>query len=282
MKHHEGSFNGGGGSRLYYQSWHPEGSAKAALVIVHGLGEHSGRYPNLVDVLVPAGYAVYGFDNRGHGKSAVKLCAHVMSWSEYLDDTAAFMQLARRQEPELPLFLYGHSMGGLIALGYAEGNPEGLKGVIASAPSVGAVDASPLLLLIGRILSRIAPAFSLDSGLDATTLSREPAVVAAYQNDPLVTGKVSARFSTEFTAAIDRARAGASSFSLPLLMIHGEADRLVPIAGTHEYFQKVPQSDKKLIVYPDGFHEPHNDLQHQQVAADIVAWLGPSTAAAGM
>jgi alpha-beta hydrolase superfamily lysophospholipase len=158
-------------------------------------------------------------------------------------------------------------------LGYALDHPEGFRGVIASGPTVGAVDASPILLFIGRIMSKIWPKFTMDSGLNTKAISRDPAAVAAYEQDPLVSSKVTARWSTEFTEAIADTRARATEFQLPLLIIHGEADSLVPEQGSRYFFERVPGPDKERILYEGGFHEPHNDIQHEQVAADLQRWI---------
>ncbi len=273
MQHTTGKFTGDGGLELFMQSWLPAGNKRAVIALIHGLGEHSGRYQNVVDVLVPQGYAIYSFDHRGHGRSPDRQCAHVNDWSEYRNDVRAFVQLVQQREPGLPLFLYGHSMGGLITLEYVLHHPEGLAGVIASAPAVSAVEASPLLLAVGRLMSRLKPEFSLDSGLDAAGISRDTAVVEAYQKDPFVHGKVSARWSVAFTGAIAWTQAHAAEFQPPLLILHGEADRLVAPSGSQTFFEKVRQPDKKRIVYPGGYHEPHNDIQKEQVLADVAAWL---------
>ncbi len=273
MQHTTGKFTGDGGLELFMQSWLPAGNKRAVIALIHGLGEHSGRYQNVVDALVPQGYAIYSFDHRGHGRSPDRQCAHVNDWSEYRNDVRAFVQLVQQREPGLPLFLYGHSMGGLITLEYVLHHPEGLAGVIASAPAVSAVEASPLLLAVGRLMSRLKPEFSLDSGLDAAGISRDTAVVEAYQKDPFVHGKVSARWSVAFTGAIAWTQAHAAEFQPPLLILHGEADRLVAPSGSQTFFEKVRQPDKKRIVYPGGYHEPHNDIQKEQVLADVAAWL---------
>lgn len=273
MKHEDGKFRGTNGLELYCQSWNPEEEPKALLVLVHGLGEHSDRYQHVVNHLVPQGMAIHTFDHRGHGRSAERPLAHVNSWSEYLGDLDAFITMVRQQAPDLPLFLMGHSMGGLIVLEYALDHPEGLQGVIASGPPVGDVDASPILLFIGRILSRILPSFALETGLNTEAISRDAAVVKAYQEDPLVTGKASARFSTEFTSAMERVRARATEFRLPLLIVHGGADTLVPEQGSRAFFERVPGPDKERIVYEGGFHEPHNDIQHEQLTGDLQRWL---------
>ncbi len=273
MQHMESEFTGYGDLQLYYQQWRPEGPPKAALIIVHGLGEHSGRYMNLVNKIVPDGVTVYAFDHRGHGRSAQKMVAHVNKWSEYRQDVHAFVQMVAEKEADSPLFLMGHSMGGLIVANYLLRHTDKVRGAIISAPPLGEIDVSPVLRGVGKIMSTLKPDFAIDSGLDATGISRDTAVVAAYENDPLVHGKVSARWSTEFFKAIEWTRARAADFTLPVLMIHGEADPLVPIAGSRAFFAQISQEDKTYIAYPDGYHESLNDLHHAQAAADISNWI---------
>ncbi len=279
MKHEESKFTGYGDLQLYYQTWRPDDAPKATLIVVHGLGEHGGRYMNLVNAIVPDGVTVYAFDHRGHGRSAEKMVAHVDSWDEYRGDVAAFVQMVAKNEADTPLFLMGHSMGGLIVTNYVLHHPDGLRGsdklrgVIISAPPLGEVDVSPVLRGIGKVMSAIKPDFAIDSGLDVNGISRDPAVVAAYENDPLVHGKVSARWSTEFFKTIDWTRDHAADFKSPVLMIHGEADSLVPIAGSRAFFEQIQQEDKTYIAYEGGYHESLNDLHHAQAAADIGGWI---------
>ena len=273
MKHEESKFTGYDDQQLYYQIWRPDDAPKATLIVVHGLGEHSGRYMNLVNAIVPDGVTVYAFDHRGHGRSAEKMVAHIDSWDEYRGDVAAFVQMVAATEADIPLFLMGHSMGGLIVTNYVLHHPDGLRGAIISAPPLGEVDVSPVLRAVGKVMSVLKPDFAIASGLDVNSISRDPAVVAAYESDPLVHGKVSARWSTEFFAAIDWTRAHAADFKLPVLMIHGEDDSLVPIAGSRAFFEQIKQEDKTYIAYESGYHESLNDLHHMQAAADIEKWI---------
>lgn len=277
MKHEESKFTGYDGQQLYYQVWRPDGASgdapsQATLIVVHGLGEHGGRYMNLVNEIVPSGVTVYAFDHRGHGRSAEKMVAHIDSFDEYRGDVRAFVQMVSA-EIKTPLFLMGHSMGGLIVTNYVLHYPDGLRGAIISAPPVGEVDVSPVLRGVGKVMSVLKPDFAIDNGLDARGISRDPAVVAAYENDPLVHGKVSARWSTEFFGAINWTRDHAADFKLPVLMIHGDADSFVPIAGSREFFAHIPQEDKTYITYEGGYHESLNDLHHAQAAADIEKWI---------
>lgn len=270
------TFQGAGGLELTYQSWSPdpELDQRAVLVIVHGLGEHSGRYENLVKYLLPRGIAVYSFDLRGHGRSPGKR-GHVNAWSEIREDLGAFLSLVGRQEGDLPRFLMGHSLGGLIVLEYIlrQSGDAGLQGVIASGPGLSTEGLSPMLVKISGLLSRVWPTLSLPTGLDVPGISRDPAVVQAYQNDPLVHGKATPRSAVEAFAAIRWTLDHAAAWSLPLLVLHGEADRLVPAEASSAFFDRVPIADKQRIEYAGGYHEPHNDINHEQVTADLENWL---------
>lgn len=273
MDHSTGTFRGAEDMELAYARWLPEGTPRAALAIVHGFGEHGGRYLNVVNRLVPAGYAVYAMDNRGHGRSPGQR-GHILNWSEFRDDVGAFVKLVGGEQAGRPLFLMGHSLGGLIVLEYVEHHPEGLRGVIASAPLLTQPGISRVKLALGNVISRVMPRFSMDAGLDTTALSRDGAVVTAYRTDPLVQGKGTARLSTELASAIRRTQAGASSWTLPLLIVHGTADRLVPPSGSQTFFEHVPATvDKERKVIEGGFHEPHNDTSKEQALDVEQQWL---------
>ncbi len=272
MQHSEATLTSADGTKLYSQSWRPDGEPRATVAVVHGHAEHSGRYMNVVNCLVPAGYAIYGLDLRGCGRSPGQR-AYINSWSEYREDVRALLQMVAGSEPNRPLFLYGHSLGGLIVLEYALHNPDGLAGVISSAPTVGKIGLSPVLFLLSRILSRIYPRFSIKSGLDVTALSRDPAVVQAYRDDPLVHPLGTARLGTEVEAAREYTLAHAGELRVPLLLIHGAADRLVPPEGCRAFFDRVTVPDKTRLEYPGGYHESHNDIAYKQVMTDVERWL---------
>jgi len=240
--------------------------------MVHGFGEHSDRYKTLVEGLVPHGYALYAFDLRGHGRSQGRR-GHITSWEDYRQDVHTFLKMAQEQAGDIPLFLYGHSMGGLIVLDYGLTHPEGLAGVIASGPVLAQPGVAPLLLLVSRLISRVFPAFSLDTHLDAEAISRDPEVVRAYKADPLVHSTASARLGTELTATVKKTLARAGEWRLPLLILHGSEDRLSPPEGSRLFFERVPIQDKERIVYPGGYHEPHNDVQRDQTVRDLLRWL---------
>jgi alpha-beta hydrolase superfamily lysophospholipase len=226
----------------------------------------------VVNHLVPLGFAVYGFDHRGHGRSPGKR-GHIMGWNEFREDVKQFVDKIHQEGADKPLFLYGHSMGGLIVLDYVLHYPEGLSGVIASGPILAQPGVSPFLLMLSRILSKIWPSFSIDTKLDADAISRDPEVIKAYEADPLVHSMASARFGTELTATMEWTHDHAFELKIPLLILHGEADKLVPPAGSRKFFENVNLNDKELQTYPGGYHEPHNDIEHQTVLNDLERWL---------
>ncbi len=257
---------------LYFQRWKPDDDSKAVLVLIHGFGEHSGRYGNVVEYLIPRKYGVYGFDHRGHGRSPGQR-GHVADWSEFRGDVRAFLRLVAEQEPGRPLFLMGHSMGGLIVLDYALREPDGLSGVVASAPALTQTGTSPVLKVLARLFSRILPRFSMNVNLDVNALSRDPEVCRAYREDPLVHGRATARMGVEMMEAGEWALENAANLRIPLLIIHGEADRLVPIETSRLFFERVALPDKEFLALPGGYHESHNDIEKEQVLASLTMWL---------
>ena len=271
--HRADTFAGYLGLRLYYQVWRPV-QTRAVLVNLHGLGDHSGLYPNLAAHFPPKGIAVYGYDLRGNGRSPGQR-AFVRDWQEYRGDLHAFLALVREWEADLPIFLLGNSLGGLIVLDYTIDHPGGLTGVIAAAPPLGKLGVPPILLALGRVMSRILPRFSLRVGMDLTGLARDPAVVEAVLADPLFHRRGTARLSTEVTAAIARVQARAASLALPLLILHGSADRMVPPQGSREFFAKVRYPDRELREYPDAYHALFADLNSAEVLGDLEQWIEP-------
>lgn len=273
MQHEEGTFTGVGGTELYYQAWwRADRTPQAVLAIVHGIGEHSGRYRNIVQVLVPRGVAVYGLDNRGHGRSPGPR-GHINSFSEFRGDVGAFLKHVGAQWPNVPLFLMGHSMGGLIVLDYALHEPDGLSGVISASPHLADPPVSPVLVMLSQIMSRVWPSLTLDIGLETDNLSRDTAVVEAYLSDPLVHSKASARLGTELSDTVMWVQDHASELTLPLLMTHGSADKLTNPEGSRRFYENASSPQKQRIVYTDGYHELHNDIHRERVIIDLAQWL---------
>ena len=273
MNHSEGAFPGVGGPELYYQKWLPEGSPLAILAIVHGFGEHSGRYSTVVNHLTSRGFAIYGFDHRGHGRSPGQR-GHINAWDEYRGDVSAFLKTIQAQNPQEAIFLMGHSMGALIVLDYVLRRPEKLAGTIVSGTPIDPVGfAKPYLITLARLLSRILPKFPIKIPFDAATISRDADVVAAYQQDPLVHCLATPRWGTESQKTIQWIKSRPQDLQMPILMIHGGSDPINTVAGCEDFFEKVSYPDKQLLVYPESYHEPHNDLDHKQVVEDLEKWL---------
>ncbi len=272
MIHSQGSMQGVGGITLFTQTWQPDGDEKAILALVHGIGEHSDRYANLVEHLVPRGYAIHTFDLRGHGRSQGKR-GYINSWDEYRQDIKLFLSETQKTHADKKLFLMGHSLGGLMVLNYALHHPQGLAGVIASAPALAQTGVSPWMLTLARLLSSIAPAMTIKTTLDASMISRIPAVVEAYRCDPLVHDLGTPRLGTELAATMQWTSTRAAEFHLPLLILHGADDRIVPASCSRAFFENAPSKIKKRLEYPGGYHEPHNDLQASQAVQDIGDWL---------
>ncbi len=271
----QGTFTGHDGLTLFYRHYQATDEC-ARIVIAHGLGEHSGRYGNVVNRLVPANNSVWIADHRGHGQSGGKK-GHVLRFDDYLQDLRLIVNMAREGLPEnRKIFLLGHSMGGLIALSFALQYPELIDGVIASSPGLGAAFEVPMVQrTIGRIMSVIWPGLLLPNGFDATKISREESVVHTYLNDPLVHDKVSARWFTEIISTMAEVNRQASHIEIPVLMQVAGDDRLVSAESSMHFFKNLTVEDKTLHVYDGLYHEVYNELNEprQKVLDDLTAWL---------
>ena len=271
--HREGTFGGRDGLRLYYQTWLPLTlQTRAILVNLHGLGDHGGLYPSVAAHFPARGIAVYAYDMRGNGRSPGQR-AYVARWEEYSADLDAFLTMVRRAEGKLPIFLLGNSLGGLVVLDYALEHPDELNGVIAAAPPLGKLGVPRYLMALGRIMSSIWPRFSLEVGMDLSGLARDPKVVETVLADPFFHRRGTARLSTEVTRAIERVQSRAGDLKVPLLILHGSADRMVPPDGTREFFAKVRHPDREFREYPDAYHGLFADLNQQEVLGDVERWV---------
>lgn len=274
MKHREMQLPGCKEATLYAQAWLPEREPAVVLVISHGLAEHSGRYEELAARLVAHGYAVYALDHRGHGRSSGAR-ANIERFSYLVSDLSAFIGRAQRQHPDATTFLVGHSMGGAIALASVLRNPGGLKGLVLSAPALAAGEVVPRLKgLVVRLLSRIAPNTGALT-LPAAAICRDPAVVRAYESDPLVfRGAIPARTLVELLAAMAGFPDSAPRLKIPVLVQHGTADRLVPLSAARPVYERLGSPKLRTIRLYDGlFHEAYNEPERDQVIADLEAWI---------
>jgi alpha-beta hydrolase superfamily lysophospholipase len=273
MHRSEEFFQGQDGLELYSQSWHPAGKTKAKLVIVHGVAEHSNRYLNLVKGLVEPGFALYAYDQRGHGNSEGQR-GYIDSWDQYRADLGIFLNRVKKREPDLPLFIYGHSMGALVILDYLLHESNGLHGaIISGAPIDSSNAASPILILTARILSRVWPTFSMASPLQPSQLSCDARVVQAYVEDPDVFKTMTVRWGTEYLDTQERVKEHAAEIKLPILIIHGGEDLICTPEGSEQLFATISSEDKTIKIYPSYFHEIHNEPGHLVVVEDIRDWM---------
>lgn len=278
MKHSDGYLDvphseARGSSRLYQQTWEPDGETRAVVLLVHGLGEHSGRYGHVAQHLTARGFAVYALDHYGHGKSDGHP-GFVERFSVYLDGLDALLKKVQAEHSSLPLFLVGHSMGGLIAATYLFANQDAFRACVLSGPALKTDQAPPALLLaLNRLLSALVPTLPMIR-LDASGVSRDPAVVEAYVNDPLVFhGKLSARLTAELSKTMDYALSRAAEIRIPVIFMHGEEDLLTSPSGSQEMYANVSSVDKTLKLYPGLYHEIFNEPEQDAVLADMSNWL---------
>jgi len=268
----DGWFRGAGGLSLFRRTWRPAGPTRVILINVHGLGDHSGLYPALVEHFTARGIAVYAPDVRGNGRSPGQR-GYVERWDEYREDLERFIAVVRQEEPDRPIFLLGNSLGGLIVLDYVVHRSEGIRGVIAASPPLGRLGVPAPLLALGRVLSLVWPRFSVRTGMDLSGLARDPVVVETVLADPLFHRVGTARLSTEVVAAIARVQAAAPRFPLPLLVLHGSADRMVLPDGSRAFVARVGHPDRELREYPGAFHVLFADLDRERVLTDVERWI---------
>jgi len=277
MRHAEGNFQGERDTQIYYQTWSPIAEPKATLIIVHGQGDHSGRYADAAEYLARMGYSVWAHDLRGHGRSGGKR-GHVDSFDYYLSDLDHLVRIVKEHERLTKTFMMGHSLGGLVVIKYGERRGTELAGLVATSPLLRLRMKVPgWKKFIGRTLSSIAPTFTMTTGLDANLLSHDGEVVRQYVNDPLVHGVATARFYTEFLRAEDETFKEAGQLTLPCLITQAGADGIVDPSGTMDFFKKVGSADKTLKVYDGFYHEILNEPGKESVLAEIDTWLSART-----
>jgi alpha-beta hydrolase superfamily lysophospholipase len=267
----EEQWTGTGGPALHACRWEPDGAARGAVALVHGLGEHTGRYGGLAARLTDAGYAVCAFDLRGHGRSGGPRGHTVVD--EALDDIDRLLAGVEQTFPGVPRFLYGHSLGGLLVLVHTLRRRPPVAGVVTSGVALhSALRGQKAKVLLTRVLGAVASRLSVPTGIDAEAVSRDPDVVAAYRADPLMHDRASLGFGRSALNAIDWTLAHAAEFPVPLLMVHGGADRIGYPSGTREFAARVP-GDCTVHVYDGLYHEVHQEPEAPRVLGDVVAWL---------
>lgn len=266
------SFQTTDGEKIHTVKWLVD-NPKAVILQVHGIGEHSGRYKHVAEYFNQHGYSMYSLDHRGHGKSTGER-AEFDSFEPFINDLKQYFDIIRSESDGLPIYIYGHSMGSMISTLFTLKYQNELAGFISSGSPLQLDTSVPgFLIPIIRFLGRVVPNLRL-LGVENEALSSDPAVVADYVNDPLNNNKKSTlRVVRTFSITGEQTRKRIHTLTLPLLAIHGEADRLTPKLGSEFLYQTASSSDKKLIIYPEMLHEIHNEFGKEKVLQDITDWL---------
>lgn len=273
MAHTEGHLTTTNGLTLRTQRWMPEGVAKAVIVLTHGLGEHSGRYGHTAAALTTAGYAVYTYDLRGHGKSGGPR-GHTPNLEALLDDLQVVYDWAKIENAGRKFFLMAHSMGGNITLNYVLRRRPSVIGVVLTSPWLGPTNPpAPLLMNIGRFLSGVVPAFALDSGISGEPLAHDAELLNSFPDLNLTHTKITARLGTTVFNAAEYALAHAIEFTLPLFILHAGADRLASPAASKAFYEKAGSGDKQYRLWEGLYHEILNETERGMVMQAIVGWL---------
>ena len=273
MIHSEGTFSGHKDHQIYHQSWVPDNEPHALILLVHGLGEHSSRYGNVVERLVPKGYAIYALDHIGHGRSEGAR-KYADSFSVFTDTLTLYLAKIKAWHPNLPIYLLGHSLGGLIGAMYLLEHQADFAGAVLSSPALkvhGVV--SPLLLMTGKVLSIVWPTAGLIA-LNSEAASRDPAVLEANRLDPLMARKkTTARLGLEMYKAMHKIDAESATLTLPMLILQRSDDMIVNPEGATAFFDKISSHQKTLKMYDGLYHEVFNEPEREVVLTDLENWL---------
>jgi len=269
MTHKEFNFNIYN-TDFYGQYWQAK-NTKAVVVLVHGMGEHSGRYKHVAKKMTENDFSVVAFDHFGHGKTNGKR-GHNPSFEAVLESVSKTIEKAKEFFPNVPIFLYGHSMGGNTVINYGIKKTNDLKGIIATSPFLKlAFEPPKIKLALGKLLQKIAPSITMGNELDANDISREKIEVDKYINDPLVHDKISPNFSLTFIETGKWAIENARKLQTPMLLLHGAGDKIIDYKGTQEFANNSDKATLKL--YEGGYHELQNDLCKEEMLQDVVNWL---------
>jgi alpha-beta hydrolase superfamily lysophospholipase len=271
MEHFEQNFSTQDHLNLFMQGWETS-NPKAVVYMVHGLGEHSGRYAHVAAALNDAGYTLVAFDLRGHGKSQGQR-GHAPSIDHFMDDIDTFAQKVAERYPNMPRFLYGHSLGGMLAINYCICCKPTLLGAVISAPGLrSALQEQKMKVFLSKVGGLLLPTLKLKSGLDPTSLYHDAEVVKAYIDDPMVHDDISFGLARSSLDGISRAFARASEITIPLLVMHGSEDRLVFPSGSQDFCRLV-KSDCTLKIWDGMYHEIHNEPEKERVIDFMVDWM---------
>lgn len=258
--------------KIFQREWLVD-NPKASVVVVHGLGEHCGRYEHVAVALNEAGYSVFGLDHRGHGQSEGKK-GHINSFVEYQKDVKHLVNLAKVKYPEKDVHLLGHSMGAFISTGYALRNND-IKSIVITAPPYGVPGrAANLQLKIGAFAGKLLPNIGLSNQINPSDVCKNPEVVQKYMEDNLVHGLITLGWGTAFVAEQKYIQYNLSKLEMPYLLMVADEDKLTDAEVAKTWFETVGSIKKELVVYPNAYHEILNEVEEGKDALSrIVSWL---------
>lgn len=273
MAHDTSSFVTAGGITIFTQTWTPDGPPHGVVLLAHGYAEHSGRYRHVAEALTGAGFALAALDLRGHGRSGGPR-ATIHAFSLYALDFKLFHEQVAATFGDVPHVVLGHSMGGCVALDYLEGDPLPVAALVTSGAYLrNAIPVPDPVRKVAPLLGKVLPWLPTQS-LDAADVSRDPAVVRAYDADPLnYRGKVPAQMAAQLLTIGDRVLAGAGRITCPALVLHGTADRIADPGGSRELHRRLGSDDTRLELYEGLYHEVFNEPERDQVLGDVIDWL---------
>ncbi|MEM1327274.1 MAG: lysophospholipase [Bacteroidota bacterium] len=256
---------------IYAKHW-KAAKPRAAVCLVHGLGEHVNRYNHVADYFNEHGFSMLGNDRRGHGQSEGPR-GHVPKFEDFLTEVEHLLATAKAHYPNVPIFLYGHSMGGNIVLNYLIEKRPDIQAAIVTGPWIRLIASpSPLLVQTAKVMKRIAPKVGKANELNAKHLSRDPKCCADYENDPLVHARVTLGMGACMLDAAKNIDQFSGELSVPLLAMHGSADQITDPNGTMDFAKRLT-SDVTLEIWEGGYHEIHNDIIKEEVITYMVDWM---------
>lgn len=260
--------------RLLGYDWQPDSKPKAIVCMIHGFADHTNRFVHVADFLVKKGYGYVGFDLRGHGKSDGKR-GHTPDYDTLMKDIFTFVNIVKEKYKDIPLFLYGHSMGGNLVLTYVlRYHPQYFTGIIVTSPWLQLSFEPPAIkVALGRLIGKIFPTFTEKSEVDAQGLSHDPEIGKAYKADPLVHNDISVSMFTGITSAGEAALIAAHRFHLPLLLMHGTADPITSHRASKKFAVQVKPNLIKFVEWKDMKHELHNEICKTEVLTTISDWI---------
>ena len=269
----ERNFDGVGGVRIVYDVWTPDAQPRGVVVLCHGYAEHARRYDHVAQRFGAAGLITYALDQRGHGRSGGKR-VYLRDISEYTGDFHTLVGIAAAEHPQLPRIVVGHSMGGGVVFSYGVEHPDDYTAMVLSGPAVYAQEGvAPVMITVAKILGGLLPGLPVEK-LPTEAVSRDPEVVAAYMADPLVhKGKLPAGIAKALIQVGETMPRRAGALTAPLLVVHGEQDKLIPVSGSRHLIECVGSDDAHLKVYPELYHEVFNEPERDLVLDDVVSWI---------